>query len=83
MTSSIVWALVGDSVVEFARTRGVMCFDMYVLLLLMYVLVSTGLTLQLTRLFYPSVISRGRWEGVLTRKSFRIGFVSIAYFKMI
>ena len=35
---------------------------------LMYVLVSTGLSLQMVRLIYPWVINRGRREGVLDEK---------------
>ena len=62
-----------------------MLFDInrkeYVLLVLSCVLVSRGLSLQLLRLHYPSVINRGRWEGVFDEKEFLACFVSIVYLK--
>ena len=83
MLTSIVWALVSDSVVEFVRTPGVSISLIKSLcsFVLIYVLVSTDVSPQQTVLLYPSVANRGCREGVLNEKSPMLVFVSIVYLK--
>ena len=51
------------------------------LFVLMYVLDSTGLSLHLARLLYPSLISRGCREGTFDERGVVPCFVSVVYLK--